>query len=171
MPSNEQRAGRHPRRGAPALRSSRGPSPDDPRSPPSGPGPDPCAGGSWVLCCCSTITAHTHEFKAIHSQGRRLGRFVAGVHGEYRECYLIETSRTGPKIHYQSAGDEGDRQITGTDVPVCGILVRVSQSVSNHESRTSLADYRTALTTRAARRPAVASVLARLPIAMIGISA
>jgi hypothetical protein len=47
----------------------------------------------------------------------------------------------------------------------------VSQSVSNHESRTSLADYRTALTTRAARRPAVASLLARLPIAMIGISA
>ncbi|WP_326956786.1 MFS transporter [Amycolatopsis sp. NBC_01286] len=47
----------------------------------------------------------------------------------------------------------------------------MSQSASNHESRTSLADYRTALTTRAARRPAVASVLARLPIAMIGISA
>ncbi|MER6800228.1 MFS transporter, partial [Amycolatopsis mediterranei] len=47
----------------------------------------------------------------------------------------------------------------------------MSQSVSNHESRTSLADYRTALTTRAARWPAVASVLARLPIAMIGISA
>ena len=47
----------------------------------------------------------------------------------------------------------------------------MSQSASNHESRTSLADYRTALTTRTARRPAVASVLARLPIAMIGISA
>ncbi len=47
----------------------------------------------------------------------------------------------------------------------------MSQSVPNHESRTSLADYRTALTSRAARRPAVASVLARLPIAMIGISA
>nr|WP_086679264.1 MFS transporter [Amycolatopsis pretoriensis] len=47
------------------------------------------------------------------------------------------------------------------------MLVRVSHS----EGRTSLADYRGALTTRAARWPAVASVLARLPIAMIGISA
>jgi MFS family permease len=43
--------------------------------------------------------------------------------------------------------------------------------VSHSEGRTSLADYRSALTTRAARRPAFASVLARLPIAMIGISA
>ncbi|MCR6481379.1 MFS transporter [Amycolatopsis sp. OK19-0408] len=47
------------------------------------------------------------------------------------------------------------------------MLARVSHS----EGRTSLADYRSALTTRAARRPAIASVLARLPIAMIGISA
>ncbi|MBE8522065.1 MFS transporter [Amycolatopsis sp. H6(2020)] len=47
----------------------------------------------------------------------------------------------------------------------------MSHSASNHESRTSLADYRIALTTRAARWPAVAAVLARLPIAMIGISA
>ena len=47
----------------------------------------------------------------------------------------------------------------------------MSQSASNLESRTTLTDYRTALTSRAARRPAVASVLARLPIAMIGISA
>ncbi len=43
--------------------------------------------------------------------------------------------------------------------------------MSQSEGRTSLADYRSALTTRAARWPAVASVLARLPIAMIGISA
>ena len=43
--------------------------------------------------------------------------------------------------------------------------------MSHSEGRTSLADYRSALTTRAARRPAFASVLARLPIAMIGISA
>ncbi|SEF29112.1 Predicted arabinose efflux permease, MFS family [Amycolatopsis pretoriensis] len=43
--------------------------------------------------------------------------------------------------------------------------------MSHSEGRTSLADYRGALTTRAARWPAVASVLARLPIAMIGISA
>ncbi|WP_460437955.1 MFS transporter [Amycolatopsis stemonae] len=43
--------------------------------------------------------------------------------------------------------------------------------MSHSEGRTTLADYRSALTTRAARRPAVASVLARLPIAMIGISA
>jgi MFS family permease len=38
-------------------------------------------------------------------------------------------------------------------------------------SRTTLADYRTALTTPGSRGPAVASLLARLPIAMIGISA
>lgn len=43
--------------------------------------------------------------------------------------------------------------------------------MSHSEGRTSLADYRSALTTRAARWPAIASVLARLPIAMIGISA
>ncbi len=43
--------------------------------------------------------------------------------------------------------------------------------MSHSEGRTSLADYRGALTTRAARWPAIASVLARLPIAMIGISA
>ncbi|WP_298181864.1 MFS transporter [Saccharomonospora sp.] len=36
--------------------------------------------------------------------------------------------------------------------------------------RTTLSDYRVALTTPAARRPLVASLLARLPIAMIGIS-
>jgi MFS family permease len=39
------------------------------------------------------------------------------------------------------------------------------------ETRTTLADYRTALTTPGSRGPAAASVLARLPIAMIGISA
>ena len=38
-------------------------------------------------------------------------------------------------------------------------------------SQTSLADYRAALTTPGATRPTVASVLARLPIAMIGLSA
>ena len=48
----------------------------------------------------------------------------------------------------------------------------MSQSTSpTHENRTTLADYRTALTSGAARRPAVASLMARLPIAMIGISA
>jgi len=39
------------------------------------------------------------------------------------------------------------------------------------EARTTLADYRTALTAPGSRGPAVASLLARLPIAMIGISA
>jgi MFS family permease len=39
------------------------------------------------------------------------------------------------------------------------------------ETRTTLADYRTALTAPGSRGPAVASLLARLPIAMIGISA
>ncbi|EHY89284.1 MFS transporter [Saccharomonospora azurea] len=43
-------------------------------------------------------------------------------------------------------------------------------SHSAESGRTTLADYRVALTTRAARRPLVASLLARLPIAMIGIS-
>lgn len=38
-------------------------------------------------------------------------------------------------------------------------------------SQTSLADYRAALTTPGATRPMVASILARLPIAMIGLSA
>ncbi|MBB4687711.1 MFS transporter [Amycolatopsis jiangsuensis] len=46
----------------------------------------------------------------------------------------------------------------------------MSQSVHS-EGRTTLADYRAALTAPGARRPAVASVLARLPIAMVGISA
>jgi MFS family permease len=43
------------------------------------------------------------------------------------------------------------------------ILVRVSHSVS-------LADYRTALTTPGARSPVLTAVLARLPIAMVGLS-
>jgi MFS family permease len=48
----------------------------------------------------------------------------------------------------------------------------VSQSLPKKaETRTTLADYRTALTVRGSRGPAVASLLARLPIAMIGISA
>jgi MFS family permease len=48
----------------------------------------------------------------------------------------------------------------------------VSQSSPHHaESRTTLADYRTALTAPGSRAPAVASLFARLPIAMIGISA
>ena len=48
----------------------------------------------------------------------------------------------------------------------------MSQSSPQHaESRTTLADYRSALTTPGSRAPAVASLLARLPIAMIGISA
>ncbi|WP_158887608.1 MFS transporter [Amycolatopsis anabasis] len=45
----------------------------------------------------------------------------------------------------------------------------MSQSPS--EGHTSLADYRTALTSPGSRGPVVASLLARLPIAMIGISA
>lgn len=49
-----------------------------------------------------------------------------------------------------------------------GILVRVSNFVES--GRTTLSDYRVALTTPAARRPLIASLLARLPIAMIGIS-
>ncbi|ASR38406.1 MFS transporter [Prauserella marina] len=49
------------------------------------------------------------------------------------------------------------------------ILVSVPDSESH--GRTTLADYRTALSTPRARRPMVASLLARLPIAMIGISA
>lgn len=44
-------------------------------------------------------------------------------------------------------------------------------SHSAPHGRTTLADYRVALTTPQARRPLVASLLARLPIAMIGISA
>jgi MFS family permease len=48
----------------------------------------------------------------------------------------------------------------------------VSQSLPHQtETRTTLTDYRTALTTPGSRGPAAASVLARLPIAMIGISA
>lgn len=48
----------------------------------------------------------------------------------------------------------------------------MSQSLPKKaETRTTLAEYRTALTARGSRGPAVASVLARLPIAMIGISA
>ncbi|MFE0021804.1 MFS transporter [Amycolatopsis sp. NPDC059021] len=48
----------------------------------------------------------------------------------------------------------------------------MSQSVSARQEHTSsLADYRTALTTPGSRAAAAASVLARLPIAMIGISA
>jgi MFS family permease len=43
-------------------------------------------------------------------------------------------------------------------------------SHSAESGRTTFADYRVALTTPAARRPLVASLLARLPIAMIGIS-
>ncbi|GAA3559405.1 MFS transporter [Amycolatopsis ultiminotia] len=46
----------------------------------------------------------------------------------------------------------------------------MSQSVHS-EGRTTLADYRAALSAPGARRPALASVLARLPIAMVGISA
>ncbi|OLT48418.1 MFS transporter [Saccharomonospora sp. CUA-673] len=48
-----------------------------------------------------------------------------------------------------------------------------SERESRPEShgRTSLADYRRALTTPRSRRPAVASIFARLPIAMIGIAA
>lgn len=69
----------------------RGSSPDDPRSPPSGPGPDPYAGGSWVLCCRTTIMATTHEFKAIHPQGRRLRGIVAPVHRKSICRYRIET--------------------------------------------------------------------------------
>ncbi|MGA6165696.1 MFS transporter [Amycolatopsis magusensis] len=45
----------------------------------------------------------------------------------------------------------------------------MSHSVSG--GRTTLADYRTALTAPGSRGPAIASVLARLPIAMIGIAA
>lgn len=41
----------------------------------------------------------------------------------------------------------------------------------NAEARTTLADYRTALTAPGSRGPVVASLLARLPIAMIGIAA
>ncbi|KID29419.1 putative MFS family arabinose efflux permease [Prauserella rugosa] len=55
------------------------------------------------------------------------------------------------------------------------ILVRMSHSEGEtrpeSHGRTSLADYRNALSTPRSRRPLVASVLARLPIAMIGISA
>ncbi|SFP66008.1 Predicted arabinose efflux permease, MFS family [Amycolatopsis arida] len=47
----------------------------------------------------------------------------------------------------------------------------MSQSASAAEGGATLADYRAALTTPGARGPAVASLLARLPIAMIGISA
>ncbi|GAB3482745.1 MFS transporter [Amycolatopsis cihanbeyliensis] len=47
----------------------------------------------------------------------------------------------------------------------------MSQPADSAEGRASLADYRAALTTPGARGPAAASVLARLPIAMIGISA
>ncbi|GAA1942708.1 MFS transporter [Amycolatopsis minnesotensis] len=43
--------------------------------------------------------------------------------------------------------------------------------MSHSEDRASLSDYRTALTTPGSRGPVVASLLARLPIAMIGISA
>ncbi|RJQ85855.1 MFS transporter [Amycolatopsis panacis] len=46
----------------------------------------------------------------------------------------------------------------------------MSQS-AHLEGRTTLADYRAALTAPGARGPAVASALARLPIAMVGISA
>src|SRR3954470_15760212 len=53
--------------------------------------------------------------------------------------------------------------MTGTGVPVCGILVRMS-----HSAR--LTDYRAALTTPGMRGPVVASLLARLPIAMVGLS-
>src|SRR5947209_4252338 len=70
------------------------------------------------------------------------------------------------------AGDAADPLITGTLVPQSGIMAPVSQSsLTTAESRTSFADYRTALTTPGSRGPVVASVLARLPIAMIGISA
>src|SRR5687767_8307699 len=53
--------------------------------------------------------------------------------------------------------------MTGTGVPVSGILVRMS-----HSAR--LSDYRAALTTPGMRGPVVASLLARLPIAMVGLS-
>lgn len=46
----------------------------------------------------------------------------------------------------------------------------MSQSESVEHGRTSLTDYRIALSTPGARRPAVASLFARLPIAMIGMS-
>jgi MFS family permease len=48
-------------------------------------------------------------------------------------------------------------------------VVRVSNSASDERAR--LADYRLALTTPGSRGPVLASLLARLPIAMIGISA
>jgi MFS family permease len=48
-------------------------------------------------------------------------------------------------------------------------VVRVSNSVSDERAR--LADYRLALTAPGSRGPVLASLLARLPIAMIGISA
>lgn len=51
----------------------------------------------------------------------------------------------------------------------------MSQSVPEHselpESRTSLSDYKAALTSPGSRGPVVSSLLARLPVAMIGISA
>src|SRR5688500_7946700 len=53
--------------------------------------------------------------------------------------------------------------MTGTGVPVRCILVHMS-----HSAR--LSDYRAALTTPGMRGPVVASLLARLPIAMVGLS-
>ncbi|GAA3559418.1 hypothetical protein GCM10022222_48980 [Amycolatopsis ultiminotia] len=43
-------------------------------------------------CCAvvSTIMATTHEFKAIHSQGRRRPGFVAPIRRKSLQCYLIE---------------------------------------------------------------------------------
>lgn len=63
---------------------------------------------------------------------------------------------------------------TGTAVPLSCILVHVSHSPaaeSADSGRTTLAHYRIALTAPGSRGPLVSSVLARLPIAMIGISA
>ncbi len=53
--------------------------------------------------------------------------------------------------------------MSGTAVPLCGIVVHVSQT-------TTFADYRTALTASGARGPVLASLAARLPIAMVGFS-
>lgn len=54
-------------------------------------------------------------------------------------------------------------KLTGTVVPIFAILVRVS-----HNAR--LSDYRTALTAPGSRGPVLSSLMARLPVAMVGFS-
>src|SRR5262245_33231655 len=54
-------------------------------------------------------------------------------------------------------------KFSGTHVPQSASLVRVSHSAS-------LADFRAALTTPGARTPVLTSLLARMPIAMVGLS-